>query len=210
MAMLQQHFSSVGDMNLRWLRILIAAALIFLGLYLAFYLFPAIAYDHFDLTSVQGNIHNLFLILLIYGTGTAALFQPSIVSGVAEAKGSEAAVDAGSAAVGTAARQPRQQSDDTADSGAEEKYRRSGLSMEDAQRFQLQLMEIMQKEELYLENELTLPDLAAAAGLSTHQVSQVINGHMSMNFYSFVNDYRLKLDIVLSTLFDCMFKGEFT
>src|SRR5210317_1879131 len=65
--------------------------------------------------------------------------------------------------------------------------------MEDAQRFKMMLMAAMQEEELYLDCELTLPDLARKTGLTPHQVSQVINGQMNQNFFSFVNNYRIQL-----------------
>ena len=65
--------------------------------------------------------------------------------------------------------------------------------MEAAQRYQIALMKIMQEKQLYLDGDLTLPSLAQAAGLTTHQASQVINGQMNQNFFSFVNNYRIQL-----------------
>jgi len=78
--------------------------------------------------------------------------------------------------------------------GAErqDKYRRSKLSTEDAQRYKIKLIEIMQDEALYLSSDLTLPELAETAGLTAPQVSQVLNGQMNQNFFSFVNNYRVE------------------
>ncbi|MEO1081250.1 MAG: helix-turn-helix domain-containing protein [Pseudomonadota bacterium] len=192
---LLRHYSSVDQMNLRWLRSLVYAALVFLGLLLAFYLIPAIAYDKVDFSSAQANVQNLFLVVVIYGIGIAALFQPVILRG--------AQMESDTPSIGTERVQPSSKppvnpaENIVEESAAElqdrkEKYSRSGMSMEDAQRFHVSLMDIMQREKLYLKNDLTLTDLAEAAGLSTHQVSQVINSQMDQNFFSFVNNYRIQ------------------
>lgn len=73
------------------------------------------------------------------------------------------------------------------------KYHRSRLRIEDAQRYKIKLMEVMQEQELYLDSDLTLPDLAKATGLTAPQISQVLNGQMNQNFFSFVNNYRIQL-----------------
>ena len=49
----------------------------------------------------------------------------------------------------------------------------------------------MQAEELYLNCDLTLPELAKSVDLTAHQVSQALNGQMNQNFFSFVNSYRI-------------------
>jgi AraC-like DNA-binding protein len=54
-------------------------------------------------------------------------------------------------------------------------------------------MEVMEERELYLNCDLTLPDLAKASGLSAPQISQVLNGQMNQIFFSFVNNYRIQL-----------------
>lgn len=45
--------------------------------------------------------------------------------------------------------------------------------------------------QLYLDSRLTLSGLAAATGLSRHQVSEVLNRHAGKNFYEFINEYRI-------------------
>jgi AraC-like DNA-binding protein len=51
---------------------------------------------------------------------------------------------------------------------------------------------LMDDSELFLENGLTLKDLAKEAGLSPHHLSQVINQHRHKNFYDYINGYRAK------------------
>lgn len=212
---LQQHFSSIEHMNLRWLRVLTIAGLVFVGLFVVFNLLPMLLIEQFDRTAVQANTHIFFLIVLIYGIGIAALFQPSLIGGVLQARNSEPNPGVVTVATleptpsptlnpgseGTTSDKTVPASDESADPVSETetetettgKYERSGLSVEAAQRYQFTLMEIMQQEKLYLDGDLTLPGLAEAAGLTTHQVSQVINGQMNQNFFSFVNNYRIQL-----------------
>jgi len=221
---LQQHFSSIEHMNLRWLRVLTIACLVFLALFLVLNRLPILLFEQFDRFTVQANLHTFFLIVLIYVIGIAALFQANLVSGVVQASGSEPddseppAPDAGTAepsnpqgsnAEGVnlepAASAPVASTEAVTGSGSQAegeagcntaalgKYERYALSMEAAQHYQIALMEIMQEKQLYLDGELTLIGLAEAAGLTTHQVSQVINGQMNQNFFSFVNNYRIQL-----------------
>ncbi len=205
---LQQHFSSLEHMNLRWLRVLTISCLVFLGLMLVFNLLPVVLVEQFDRTAVQANIHTFFLIVIIYGIGIAALFQPNLIGGVLQSRNSEP--NLGVVTVATPTHDPKPSpdvegttsdktvsaSDESADPVSETettgKYERSGLSLETAQRYRFTLMEIMQKEQLYLQDDLSLQSLAEAAGLKTHQVSQVINGQMNQNFFSFVNNYRIQ------------------
>jgi len=219
---LQQHFSSLEHMTLRWLRMLTISCLVYLGLYIVFNRIPMITGNQLDRTGVPANMHTYFLVLLIYGIGIKALFQPSLISGVLQASGSElnqsdpnlnsspitelsttdetASVPLESAEPASRAgleteteTETESETESESDTAAIGKYERSGLSMEAAQRHQIALMEIMQEKKLYLDGDLALPGLAEAAGLTTHQVSQIINGQMNQNFFSFVNNYRIQL-----------------
>jgi AraC-like DNA-binding protein len=199
---LQQHFSSMEFMNLRWLRTLTLACLAFLLIFLVFNRMQVLLAGHFDINALAASTPSLFLVVLIYVIAISAIFQPSLVSGVSAALGSNpnretqpqaeprepAAPGPDTARVVQAA--PVSQADTAAGTG---KYERSGLNMDDAQRYKMMLMQAMQEEELYLDCELTLPDLAQHTGLTPHQVSQVINGQMNQNFFSFVNNYRIQL-----------------
>ncbi len=61
---------------------------------------------------------------------------------------------------------------------------------------QLQLLEkmdaILVKERLYLNPVLSVYDLAEAVDISRHQISSILNNGRSMNFYQYVNQYRLE------------------
>lgn len=61
-----------------------------------------------------------------------------------------------------------------------------------AQTLTQELTRLMQDEQLYRQNDLSLPDLAQALGISVHQLSELLNVHLDANFYEFINGYRLK------------------
>ena len=51
---------------------------------------------------------------------------------------------------------------------------------------------LMDRRQIYLQNDLKLQELADAMGLSPHHLSQVINQQRHKNFYDFVNGYRAR------------------
>ncbi|GJM34274.1 MAG: hypothetical protein DHS20C18_32750 [Saprospiraceae bacterium] len=48
----------------------------------------------------------------------------------------------------------------------------------------------MQRQKPYLKSDLKLPELAKALGFSTNYLSFIINTHLGVNFYEFINRYR--------------------
>ncbi|MFC3198048.1 helix-turn-helix domain-containing protein [Parapedobacter deserti] len=54
------------------------------------------------------------------------------------------------------------------------------------------LLLLMEAEMPYLDSELNLPKLAGRLGVSSHQLSYVINTGLGENFYQFVNRYRVR------------------
>lgn len=54
-----------------------------------------------------------------------------------------------------------------------------------------QVTDFMNKERPYFDNNLNLQLLAQNIGLSTHQLSQIINEREGKNFYQFINQYRI-------------------
>lgn len=181
---MEHHYSFTDQINLRWLRTLTYLCVFFLVLFLAFNRSRLIMVGHFDVTELIPNAPFLFLVLAIYIIGILALRQPVIQQ-----------VSAPTAAEPASAEKSEPEAD-TSSAITEQpttgKYARSGISLEDAQRFKIRLMEAMQNQELYLDCDLTLGDLAEAADMTYHQASQVINGQMNQKFFSFVNTYRIQ------------------
>lgn len=214
---LKQHFSSLEQMNLRWLRTLTTICLAFLVIYLLFNRSRQFFLGHIDIHATLANAPFLFLVVGIYIIGFMALYQPNILRGVKAAEDSAQALEADTKQEPeestAAARQstekapevkaetplPEKAQQEKPESDVQEveakpvKYKRSTLSPEDAEEFSARLIRVIQEEELYLDSELTMPELARRADLAPYQVSQVLNGPMNQSFFSFVNYYRIEL-----------------
>ncbi|MEM7297518.1 MAG: helix-turn-helix domain-containing protein, partial [Bacteroidota bacterium] len=72
------------------------------------------------------------------------------------------------------------------------KYQKSGLKSEEAASYRTKLHELINSEKLYLKNGLRLQDLADKLGITTHQLSEVLNQHMQTNFFDLINGYRVQ------------------
>ena len=72
------------------------------------------------------------------------------------------------------------------------KYQTSNLTEEAMDSYLEQLNKIMKEEKLYLNNNLSLIDLANKLELKPYQVSQIINQKYNSNFYDYINRFRVK------------------
>ncbi len=72
------------------------------------------------------------------------------------------------------------------------RYRRSGLKEEDAERYLRQLLNLMEKEKPYLNGELSINDLTQRLNIPRHYLTQILNEKLGKNFYTFVNEYRVR------------------
>lgn len=71
------------------------------------------------------------------------------------------------------------------------KYQNNGLSSSLATEMKDQLVSLMKSDKLFLDSSLTLDVLADRLNLSRHHTSQLINEYFEMNFFEFVNNYRI-------------------
>lgn len=83
------------------------------------------------------------------------------------------------------------------DSVDEGKYRRSGLSAEQAGHYFARLCELMESGQVYTEADLRLSHLAQQLSVTPNQLSQIINQQAGKSFYDFVNEYRINHAIQL-------------
>ncbi len=72
------------------------------------------------------------------------------------------------------------------------KYEKSSLSPELSKEYLAKLIVYMGNKKPYLNSELKLSTLASELEIHTNHLSQVINEHLNLNFYDFVNGYRIK------------------
>ena len=99
-------------------------------------------------------------------------------------------------------------------------YTKSGLTDEKIKYHAKQLTEHMVLEKPFLQENLTLPILAEQCKLSNTHLSQIINQHFQVNFYDFINQYRIEESkkmlvssdydhlSLLGIAFDCGFKSK--
>ena len=73
-----------------------------------------------------------------------------------------------------------------------QKYEKSGLTEEKAKHYFQQLLDLMEKQQPYINSELTLNQLAEKLSISSHNLSEIINTRLQQNFFDFVNSYRLE------------------
>jgi AraC-like DNA-binding protein len=79
------------------------------------------------------------------------------------------------------------------DSKIHTKYSGSRLSDSEAKQYAGKLTDYMKSAKPYLNPDLSLPQLAAELNISSHYLSQVINEQFNLNFFDFVNGYRVEI-----------------
>lgn len=72
------------------------------------------------------------------------------------------------------------------------KYSGSRLSDSEAKQYARKLTDYMKSAKPYLNPDLSLPQLATELNISSHYLSQVINEQFNLNFFDFVNRYRVE------------------
>ena len=72
------------------------------------------------------------------------------------------------------------------------KYKKTGLSDALALDMKDKLLLLMDRDKLYLNNELRLDDVAVALNLSRNHTSQVINQFFNLSFFDFINKFRVQ------------------
>ncbi len=72
------------------------------------------------------------------------------------------------------------------------KYTGSSLSSEDGRQLANRIRSLMTEQQLFLQNELSLRDLAIRLNVNSKYISQVINEQLGKNFFTFINEYRIE------------------
>ena len=79
-----------------------------------------------------------------------------------------------------------------APASSDAKYERSGLKGSDMTRIAAKLNHQMSHHQLWQNPDLSLKDLAAATGVPQNSISQTLNTHIGVNFFDYVNHWRIK------------------
>ncbi|GAA4279342.1 hypothetical protein GCM10022259_40670 [Aquimarina mytili] len=72
------------------------------------------------------------------------------------------------------------------------KYTQSKLSTTDLDRLKSQLEVLMQEKKPYLNNKLLKAELAEMLGVSNPEMARLLNENIGMNFFEYINYYRIK------------------
>ncbi len=184
---IKDSFSAIDRINLSWLRNLTLATGVIVTIDLLLYFFVASQQLAF------ANAVNLILFLcaaLIYAVGYMGLRQPAIFSSDHNpAVANHTALNHDYPASSVA---DESITDESSNDEGRGKYYKSTLTDEQAEQSLAQLLALMETQKLYLQGDLTLPAVAEALGLSTNNLSQIINDKLLQNFYDFVNAYRVE------------------
>ncbi|MEM6801689.1 MAG: DUF6000 family protein [Bacteroidota bacterium] len=54
------------------------------------------------------------------------------------------------------------------------------------------MLAVIENNQLYLDPELSLPELAKKVSMKTHELSYFLNQHFDQNFYNFINRFRIE------------------
>lgn len=80
---------------------------------------------------------------------------------------------------------------DLNEKSVKKKYQSSALSDEQSLRIVKRLDELMERDKLFLDPDLSLPKLATKLGVSRNILSQILNEKIECNFFDYVNRYRI-------------------
>jgi len=73
-----------------------------------------------------------------------------------------------------------------------EKYAKSGLRKEQADEYLTRLLSFMDEEKPYLDGDMTIHHLSQKTGIPRHYITEVLNEKHGRNFFTFVNEYRVR------------------
>jgi AraC-like DNA-binding protein len=184
-------FSCREGIALVWLKRLLWA----LTSLLALFVVRVVVADWFGYVSIADAFLNSGIVIVIYAMAYFAARQPQIFSrripNRQQSRPSSASEGISQALADKAQSNNTPESTSAADSNID-KYRKSALDEEMSARILKRLIATMENERPYLQNNLTLPDLARLAATSPNYLSQVINEQLQMNFFDFVNSYRVE------------------
>ncbi len=179
---IKQNYSSIERINLSWLRNLLLLFLFLLGIFLL----VTILLPIYGIFLQAAFIYNLAVVGIIYVMGYKGISQTKIFT-ASELFPPDEATQRDSD--GTNRTKHHMRPGEPEETG---KYAKSSLSDQQAGEILSRLTDLMKKKKPYLEMELTLPMLSNMLDVSSHHLSQVINGKLGKSFFDFVNEYRVQ------------------
>ncbi len=179
-----QSFSELRKVRLHWLKQFVQ--LIFCVILIGVFVFYARKWNVPWVTEVY-HFHYLGVILCIYWIGYKALSQPAIFNNTVSFP--QTREEPGAEITGLDETVEEAQ---TGEDTVAVKYQKSGLKDDAAEEYLDQLLVFMQEQKPYLQNELSIQELAEVVGIPKHHLSRVVNERLGKNFYDFINAYRVE------------------
>jgi AraC-like DNA-binding protein len=167
---IKNSFSNIERINLNWLMHLTIGLSIIWSVVVLSYILNAISEK-----SIQMDLFiYLAASIVIYSIGYLSLRQPQIFSPGTQKSDMVPVMS------------PEEQT------GESTSYKKSGLTDEESLGYQKNILQMMETDKPYLNNELTLRELAGKLSMSTHNLSEILNTRLKQNFYDFINGYRVE------------------
>lgn len=176
---IKDSFSQIERINLLWLRNLLIALFILWIIYL----FTEMASPWMGMIYEAWYALHLMVVVVIFALGYLGVRQPAIFSALQHQDQSHTAEQTSHSAADES---------DTAASISRDKYRKSALTKSQSETILHSLHKAMTQQKPYLEGDLNLPKLAEILEISPHHLSQVINERLEVNFFDFINRYRVE------------------
>ncbi|HPI89699.1 MAG TPA: helix-turn-helix domain-containing protein [Spirochaetota bacterium] len=176
---LEEYFSDVQRISLIWLSLLLSGAMIFIILIIAFLLLFR------DLTV---NYFKTELVMIIYITYLATIYMATFFTIRYPQLFNEKM------------RSEKIHEDEEKNGTRAPKYEK--LKLDDSLKAQYtdELLHYMKLSKPYLNDSLTLRDLAGMINIPYHHLSLIINTDLKQNFYQFINTYRVEEAKTMLTL----------
>ncbi len=162
---LKDYFSDIDSLKLSFIRAGLVLLIIIAFLILLQYSHGNVRHQH-EITDIAAILSGLVLIFMI---AFFAVLQPDAFSKIQP-------VD--NALPGTDASNPR--------------YEKLRLSAQQEEEYVKKLKDYMSEKKPYLNEELTLQNLADELFWQGHHLSMILNIHFRQNFYNFINSYRVE------------------
>ena len=164
---LKEFFSDINRLQVLWLRIIIAA-IFWIELSVAVLYHKDSGGAPFS-PGIADLVVMFFSLLLVFTFAFLAIIQPELLSRIRimNSNLSEKKME-----------RPR--------------YEKLRLGPEREEEIVSQLKLMMNENRPYLNEDITLADMAKQMSINTHQLSMILNLHLNMNFYTFINSYRVE------------------
>lgn len=197
---IENHYSFTENISLNWIVALTACLVIFFISNQMLYLF---SFDRSHLSPVFYNLSmlgiGLFLGYYALGQKDLKISEVALSGSFHKKKDSDSQLlmivpdAAGSLAVSDSGENAeRLESPEVVDSSSPEKYAGSMLSDEHKSLLVSRLDDLIRMEKIFVNDNLSVEDVAIRLGTNSKYISQVINEKYGRNFYNFINAYRVE------------------